>query len=222
MRAFHAIRKVVGARFSASRRRKPRTPLVTCATKTASQWRRTDMASEIQTIAVIGAGNHGREIALAALRAAYRTILEDVSESRLQQAASRIERCSNVGVEARSRLVFTSKIEEAVREADLIVEAVAEEMEMKIEMFTIFDRFAKPDGVFASSSLSISELAAVTFCPERCIGMRFLATVGPQSALRLVRAPLTSDETVARCREVGRRMGKEVVVVAEREFTKSR
>jgi 3-hydroxyacyl-CoA dehydrogenase len=183
---------------------------------------RTNMASEIQTIAVIGAGNHGREIALAALLAGYRTILEDVSESRLQQAASRIEHSSDVGAEARSRLVFTSKIEEAVREADLIFEAVAEELEMKIEMFTIFDRFAKPDGVFASSSLSISELAAVTFCPERCIGMRFLATVGPQNALRLVRTPQTSDETVARCREVGRRMGKEVIVVAAREFTESR
>jgi 3-hydroxybutyryl-CoA dehydrogenase len=138
-----------------------------------------------------------------------------------------------------------SKIEEAVREADLIVEAVTEEMEMKIEMFTIFDKFAKPDAIFASSSpsLSIAELAAVTFCQDRCIGLRFvprsakaqpvaqggvpaalrlLRVCGKENALELVCTPQTSEETVARCREVGRRMGKEVMVVAEREFTESR
>ena len=180
------------------------------------------MPSEIQTIAVIGAGDQGREIALAALLGGYRTILEDVSENRLKRAAAWIAGGANVGAEARSRLVLASDIEEAVREADFIVEAVAEEMEMKIEMFTIFDKFAKPDAIFASSSLSLSiaELGAVTFCPERCVGLRFVP--GNAKKLELVRAPQTSEETVARCREVGRRMGKEVIVVAEREFTESR
>jgi len=191
---------------------------------TAQRATRTDMQSEIQTIAVIGAGDQGREIACAVLLAGYRTILEDVSENRLERAAAWIGNITNVGAEARSRLVLASKIEEAVREADLIVEAVAEEMEMKIEMFTIFDKFAKPDAIFASSSLSLSiaELAAVTFCPERCIGLRFVARAGKENALELVCTPKTSEETVSRCREVGRRMGKEVMVVAEREFTESR
>jgi 3-hydroxyacyl-CoA dehydrogenase len=91
-------------------------------------------------------------------------------------------------------------------------------------MFTIFDKFAKPGAVFASSSpsLSIAELAAVTFCPERCIGMRLISSPRAENALELVCAPQTSEETVARCREVGRQMGKEVIVVAEREFTESR
>jgi len=184
----------------------------------------THTASDIQTIAVIGAGDQGREVACAALVAGYRTILEDVSESRLERAAAWIADNANVGAEARSRLVLASKIEEAVREADLIVEAVAEEMEMKIEMFTIFDKFAKPNAIFASSSpsLSIAELAAVTFCPERCIGLRFLPSPGKENALELVCTPKTSEETVARCREVGRRTGKEIMVVAEREFTESR
>jgi 3-hydroxybutyryl-CoA dehydrogenase len=182
------------------------------------------MASEIQTIAVIGAGDQGRGMALAALLAGYRTILEDVSANRLERAAAWIANGANVGAEGRSRLVLASKIEEAVREADLIVEAVAEEMEMKIEMFTIFDKFAKPDAIFASSSLSlsISELAAVTFCPERCVGIRFVRRLGKENALELVCTPQTSEETVARCREVGRRMGRAVMVVAEREFTESR
>jgi 3-hydroxyacyl-CoA dehydrogenase len=179
------------------------------------------MESEIRTIAVIGAGDQGREIACAALLAGYRTILEDVSENRLERAVGWI---ANMSAEARSRLLTTSTVEEAVREADLIVEAVAEEMEMKIEMFTIFDKFAKPDAIFASGSrsLSIAELAAVTFCPERCIGMRFVSRAGQKNGLELVSARQTSGETVGRCREVGRRMGKEVLVVAEREFTESR
>jgi 3-hydroxyacyl-CoA dehydrogenase len=191
---------------------------------TAQRVIRKDMPSEIQTIAVIGAGAEGRELALAALLAGYRTVLEDVSENRLAQAAAWIGNIANVGAEERTRLVLASKIEEAVREADFIVEAVAEEMEMKIEMFTIFDKFAKPDAIFASSSpsLSIAELAAVTFCPERCIGLRLVPRRGKEMALELVRTPQTSEETVARCREVGRRMGKEVIVAAEREFTESR
>ena len=182
------------------------------------------MASEIQTIAVIGAGEQGRKVALAVLVAGYRTILEDVSENRLKRAGAWIAGGANVGAEARSRLVLASKVEEAVREAELIVEAVAEEMEMKIEMFTIFDKFAKPDAIFASNSLSlpIAELAAVTFCPERCIGMRFVDRAGQNGALELVRTPQTSEETVSRCREVGWRMRMEVKVVAERAFTESR
>ena len=142
------------------------------------------MATEIQTIAVIGAGDDGRQMACAAVRAGYRTILEDVSDTRLEQAVAWI---ANVDAEASSRLVLSRTLEEAVREADLIIEAVAEEMEMKIEMFTIFDKFAKPDAIFASTSrlVPIAELAAVTFCPERCIGIRFRGPPKPKPNHRL-------------------------------------
>jgi len=169
------------------------------------------MVSDIKTIAVIGAGDDGRKFACAALRAGYRTILEDVSDSRLEQAIAWIR---NVSGDASSRLLVSYTVEAAVREADLIIEAVAEEMEMKIEMFTIFDKFAKPDAIFASSSrlVSIAELAAVTFCPERCLGMRLGSAAGHMDALELTCTPQTSDETIARCRDVGRRMGKEVAV----------
>jgi 3-hydroxyacyl-CoA dehydrogenase len=174
------------------------------------------MASEINTIAVIGAGERGREIASAALLAGYRTILEDVSQPRLEQAAAAFSR---LGDEACSRLVTASTVEDALRDADLIIEAVAEEMEMKIELFTIFDKFAKPQAILASSSpvLSIGDMASVTFCAERCIGMRFSPSAGGKNILELVRAPETSQETVAACSEVGRRMGKEVMVMREIE-----
>lgn len=170
------------------------------------------MAPEIKTIAVVGAGELGREIALAALMAGYRTILEDVSESRLRGAAAWIAERAAPDAAALSRLILASEVESAVREADLLIEAVAEEEEMKIEMFTIFDKFAKPDAIFASTALSISiaELAEITFCPERCIGLRFAAAFANAGDFELVLAPATSEATVAACREVGRRMGKSV------------
>jgi len=175
------------------------------------------MAPEINAIAVIGAGELGREIALAALLAGYRTILEDVSESRLRRAAAWIAERAALDAAALSRLVLAGEIERAVREADLIIEAVAEEMEMKIEMFTIFDKFAKPGAIFASSSLSIpiAELAEITFCPERCIGWRFGAISAGARELQLVPGPATSEATVGACREAGRRMRLDVSVISE-------
>jgi len=177
------------------------------------------MTKEIVTIAVIGAGDLGREIAALALLAGYRTILEDVSDSRLEGAAAAVSR---LGDKVCSHLITANTVEDAVRDADLIIEAVAEEMEMKIELFTIFDKFAKPGAILASSSpsLSIADMASVTFCAERCIGMRFPAAADGKNILEVVCAPETSEDTVATCREVARRMGKEIIVVQEMEPSK--
>jgi 3-hydroxybutyryl-CoA dehydrogenase len=182
----------------------------------------------VKTIAVIGAGAVGREIAYASALVGYKTIVEDVVSSRLEQAIAWIGKALDadvaqhrVGESVRNavlaNLSTAATVEDAVREADLIIETVAEEMEMKIELFTIFDKFAKPGAIFASStaSLSITEMAAVTFCVERCIGMRFLEADLNAKQLALVRGLETSDETVAICREAGQRMGREVVVVRE-------
>jgi len=86
---------------------------------------------------------------------------------------------------------------------------------MKLELFTIFDRFGKAGAIFASntSSLSITDFTDITVSRDRCIGMRFFNPVPKMKVIELVRTPHTSDETVAACREVARRMGKEVVVV---------
>jgi 3-hydroxybutyryl-CoA dehydrogenase len=182
----------------------------------------------VKTIAVIGSGALGREIAYAASLAGYKTIVEDVVSSRLEQAIAWITQTLDAGVAqdrieggirdaALVNLSTASTVEDAVREADLIIVTVAEEMEMKIELFTIFDKFAKPGAIFATStaSLSITEMAAVTFCADGCIGMRFLDADSGVKRLELVRGLETSDETVAICREVGRRLGREVIVVRE-------
>jgi len=173
------------------------------------------VSDEIKTIAVIGAGDAGREFACAAVLAGFRTFLEDVSATRLGEAVAWI---AKVASGAHSRLVIANSMEQAVREADLIFEAVAEDAEMKIEMFTIFDKLAKPDAILASSSLAlpIAELAAMTFCPERCIGMRLVSETGREKLLELVRAPGTSEATMEACRAVGGRLRRKIVVVAER------
>ena len=183
---------------------------------------------EVKTIAVIGAGTMGRGIAYAAAFGGYKTVLEDVSSSMLDQGVAWIRQAFEEGVSrgkvdaqvrdtALANLSTANKVEEAIRDAELIIEAVPEEMEMKIELFTIFDRFAKPGTIFASntSSLSISEMSEITNSKERCVGMHFFNPVPKMRLIELVRTPMTSEETVATCREVGTRMGKEVVVVKE-------
>jgi 3-hydroxybutyryl-CoA dehydrogenase len=175
----------------------------------------------IETIAIVGAGDVGSEIARAALAAGYCIVLEDVWQPRLEQAAAAL---SKVGHEVCARLVTLSSVEAALRDADLVIEALPDEMEMKIEMFTIFDKFARPNAILASSTavLSIADMASATFCPERCIGLRFAPRGAKETVLELVHTPETSVATIAACREVGRRMGKEVTLVLEREFSQSR
>jgi 3-hydroxybutyryl-CoA dehydrogenase len=182
----------------------------------------------VKTIAVIGAGTMGRGIAYAAAFGGYNTVLEDVSRHVLGQGIAWIRQSFEEGVargkveagvrdKALSLISTASNVEDAIRDAELIIEAVPEELEMKLELFTIFDKFAKTGAIFASntSSLSITDFTDVTVSRDRCIGMHFFNPVPKMKLIELVRTPHTSDETVATCRQVARRMGKEVVIVNE-------
>lgn len=183
---------------------------------------------EIKTIAVIGAGTMGRGFAYAALYGGYDTVLEDLSLKSLKEGMAWIKRSFDQDVlrgrvdaarrvTALSLIATASTIEDAIRDADLIIETVPEEMEMKIELFTIFDKFAKPGAIFASntSSLSISDMADVTVSGDRCIGMHFFNPGSKMKRIKLVTTPLTSEETIASCCEVARRMGREIIQVSE-------
>ena len=157
----------------------------------------------IRTIAIIGASEKGLSLAAAALRAGYVVALEDVVESRLHAAA---ESLRTLAPNASGRLMIATTIEDALRQADLVIEAVPDELEMKLELFTIFDKFAKPNAILASTteSLSIQDLAAMTSCPERCIGFRLSAA----GEITLTSAAKTTADTVAACAAVARRMGR--------------
>ncbi|HEX4546444.1 MAG TPA: 3-hydroxyacyl-CoA dehydrogenase NAD-binding domain-containing protein [Candidatus Acidoferrum sp.] len=183
---------------------------------------------DVRTIAVIGAGTMGRGIAYAAALGGYQTVLEDVSPRVLEQGVGWIHQSFEEGVtrgkveasvrdRAVSLITTVGTVEEAIRDADLIIEAVPEELEMKLELFTIFDKFAKTGAIFASntSSLSITNFTDVTVSRDRCIGMHFFNPVPKMKLIELVKTPHTSEETVATCRQVASRMGKEVVIVNE-------
>jgi 3-hydroxybutyryl-CoA dehydrogenase len=184
--------------------------------------------AEVRTIAVIGAGIMGRGIAHAAALGGYRTILEDLLPAALRKAESEIRANLDKAVElgkvsapeadsAFKRLEYAGSVEEAAREADLVIEAVPEEMESKIEIFTLLDKICRPTTILASntSSLSVTEIASVTYRAKNCLGMHFFNPVHKMKLLEIVRALETSDETLATAVEVGRRMSKEVVIIKE-------
>jgi 3-hydroxybutyryl-CoA dehydrogenase len=184
--------------------------------------------AEIRTIAVIGAGTMGRGIAHVAALGGYRTVLEDLIPASLRKAESEIRSNLDKAVElgkvsagdaaaAFGRIEYAGSVEEAAREADLVIEAVPEEMESKIEIFTLLDKICRPGTILASntSSLSVTEIASVTYRAKKCVGMHFFNPVHKMKLLEVVRALETDDETIAAAAEVGRRMGKEVVVIKE-------
>jgi 3-hydroxybutyryl-CoA dehydrogenase len=170
----------------------------------------------------------GRGIAYAALAGGYRTVLEDVQPEQLAAAVKSIGEAFDEAIargkstaeqttQALARLTTANSVDLACREADLVIEAVPEDLEMKIDIFCILEKFARPGAILASntSSLSVTEIAAVTTRADRCLGLHFFNPVPKMKLLEIVRALETSEETIAACREVGRRMGKEVVVVRE-------
>jgi 3-hydroxybutyryl-CoA dehydrogenase len=182
----------------------------------------------LQTVAILGAGLMGRGIAYASALGGYQTILQDTDAPALDKAAAEISALLEKGVAtgkvagedavaARKRLATTRALGEAVREADLVIEAVPERIELKVELFTALDRLAPTHAVLASntSSLSITEMAAATRRPTHVVGMHFFNPVHRMRLLEVVRALETSDETLAAAVAVGERMGKECVVVRE-------
>ena len=165
------------------------------------------------TTAIIGAGPLGRWLALAAARAGYRVLLEDVMPSNLHHAQEYIRRQlspANLGEEV--RVGFVSSIEDAVREADLAIDCVPDELESKLEILWLLDRMAPPRTVLATPTtrLSITDLAACTYRPDKCIAIvaeaRGLAE-GPGAEILLRTTPRTSAETVAIVGNFWRRLG---------------
>jgi len=181
---------------------------------------------EVKTIGVIGAGAMGRGIAYAAACGGYRTILEDVSPEMLEQGIAYIRQNLEEGVArgkvteeqrniALANLTTSRSVEDLCREADLLIEAVPEEMEVKLEIFTIFDKFALPAAILASntSSLSITELAAITFRAQNCIGMHFFNPVPVMKLVEVIRGLATSQSTYNMVRDLAIALDKTPVEV---------
>jgi 3-hydroxybutyryl-CoA dehydrogenase len=170
----------------------------------------------------------GRGIAQVAARGGYRTILEDLLPNALRRAETEIRIQLDRAVEsggvsadaanaAISRLEFAGSVEDAARQADLVIEAVPEELESKIEIFTLLDKICRPGTILAShlSSLSITEISRITYRARNCLGMHFAEPVDSERRLEIIRGLETDDDTLATAVEVGKRMGKEVVVIED-------
>ena len=182
----------------------------------------------VNRVAVLGAGIMGRGIAYVAALGGFNVRLQDTSDIALARAGGEIESTLAKGLaagrvasedarEARARIATVQGFDEAVRDADLVIEAVPEDIALKVETFAAMDRVAPPHAILASntSSLSITEMAAATDRPTQVLGMHFFNPVHRMKLLEVVRALETSDATIAAAVEAGRAMGKECVVVRE-------
>ncbi|MEU8132212.1 3-hydroxyacyl-CoA dehydrogenase family protein [Streptodolium elevatio] len=176
-------------------------------------------------IAVIGAGLMGAGIAQVSAQAGYEVTLRDVTDAALERAQGGIRssyekfvakgRMSAEDAEAAlARLTVTTDLE-AVADADLVVEAVFEKIEIKQEVFRELDRVAKDGAVLASntSALPITQIAAVTSRPEQVVGTHFFSPVPLMQLCELVRGYKTSDETLAVARAFAEGVGKTCIVV---------
>lgn len=152
-------------------------------------------------VAIIGAGPLGRWLALAAARAGYTVSLEDVMPINLHHAQEYIRQQYS----AADNVTFMSSIEDAVRDADLVIDCVPDELESKLEIFCLLDRMAPPRTVIASPTtrMSIADLASCTYRAEKCVAIvldaRELAAGGQEPALGellLRTGPQTSAGTV--------------------------
>lgn len=166
-------------------------------------------------VAIIGAGPLGRWLALAATRAGFTVLLEDVMPSNLHHAQEYLRQ--QLGPLALPSVEFVSTIEEAVREADLAIDCVPDELESKLEIFCLLDRMAPPRTVLVTPTkrLSIADLASCTYRAEKCVAlvadMQELAEGcggGDEAAEILLRTPpQATAETVATVQEFWERVG---------------
>jgi 3-hydroxybutyryl-CoA dehydrogenase len=164
----------------------------------------------LHTVAIIGAGPLGRWLALSAARAGFRVLLEDVMPTSLSHAQETLRQ--QLGPEALPMVAFVSTIEDAVREADLAIDCVPDELESKLEILWLLDRMAPPRSVLATPTtrLSIADLANCTYRPDKCVAIAAEASTlaGNTSSEILVRTTTrTAPETVALLKHFWQQLG---------------
>lgn len=182
----------------------------------------------VEKIAVVGAGVMGRGIAHAGALGGFDVRLHDIDEGTLKNATSSIEKEMRKAVErgkleegemheVLNRISATADLEEAVSGAELVIEAVLEKMDLKLDLFKRFDGLCEAETILATntSTMSPTEIAATTDRPGRCIAMHFFNPAHRMKLVELVRGVETTDETVEVAQGVAERMGKETVEVNE-------
>ncbi|MEJ8652850.1 3-hydroxyacyl-CoA dehydrogenase family protein [Streptomyces sp. MS1.AVA.3] len=176
-------------------------------------------------LAVIGAGLMGSGIAQVSAQAGWDVVLRDVTEGALARGKGGIEasfekfvakgKLSAADAEQSLARITTTTDLEAVADADIVVEAVFERIDVKREIFQSLDKLVKDEAVLASntSAIPITKIAAATSRPERVVGTHFFSPVPMMQLCELVRGYKTSDEALATAREFAESVGKTCVVV---------
>ncbi|WP_149828742.1 3-hydroxyacyl-CoA dehydrogenase family protein [Streptomyces tailanensis] len=176
-------------------------------------------------LAVIGAGLMGSGIAQVSAQAGWDVVLRDVTDEALDRGIGGIQASYDKFVgkgklaaedaeAALARITATTDLD-AVADADIVVEAVFEKLEVKHEIFRALDKLVRDDAVLASntSAIPITKIASVTERPERVVGTHFFSPVPMMQLCELVRGYKTSDETLATAREFAESVGKTCIVV---------
>ncbi|MGM0558936.1 MAG: 3-hydroxybutyryl-CoA dehydrogenase [Myxococcota bacterium] len=184
--------------------------------------------TDIQTIAVIGAGQMGHGIAQVAAVAGLDVVMADISQDALDAGVAAVEKSLDKFVSkermtqderdaAIGRLSTTTSSEEAASGADLVVEAVTENEELKLEIFRSLDEAAPEHAILASntSSISITRIAAATSRPDKVIGMHFMNPVPIMKLVEIINGLATSDETYEKVAAAAEKMGKTTVLAED-------
>ena len=170
------------------------------------------------SVAIIGAGPLGRRLAWRAARAGLSVSLEDVLPSNLEHAREALRRefsAESLSREGGGGIRFVSSIEDAVRDADLAIDCVPDELESKLEILWLLDRMAPPHTIFATptTNLSIADLGACTYRADKCIAIAAspaqLADLAanPNAEILLQTAPSTAPETITAVEQFWRTLG---------------
>jgi 3-hydroxybutyryl-CoA dehydrogenase len=177
-------------------------------------------APEIRAVGVVGLGAMGAGIAQLAVEAGYEVVGREVSDDLGEQARDRIayflqrkvdkERMTaDERAAALERISLTTDLA-AFAECDLVIEAIVEELDAKLALFSELEGIVSPDTILATntSALSVTEIAAAVTTPERVVGMHFFNPAPLMPLVEIVRAELSSDEAVEAAYAVGERLGK--------------
>ncbi|MEU1630249.1 3-hydroxyacyl-CoA dehydrogenase family protein [Streptomyces sp. NPDC020096] len=176
-------------------------------------------------LAVIGAGLMGSGIAQVSAQAGYEVVLRDVTDEALARGKGGIQASyekfvakgkldAETAEAALGRITTTTDLD-AVADADIVVEAVFEKIEVKQDIFRALDKIVREEAILASntSAIPITKIAAVTERPERVVGTHFFSPVPMMQLCELVRGYKTSDETLAAARAFAEEVGKTCIVV---------
>ncbi|MBT2688195.1 3-hydroxyacyl-CoA dehydrogenase [Bacillus sp. ISL-47] len=182
----------------------------------------------MKNLVVIGSGVMGRGIAYVSAVGGFKTTLVDISQEQLANAEKDINSIFEKGLarnkitftemeESKSRLQYSISLAQNVKEADLVIEAVPEIMDIKKNIFEVIDQHAPEDCCFATntSTMSPTEIGSYTKRPEKVIAMHFFNPVHKMPLVEIIRGLETSDETAAVIKRAAEQMGKETVVINE-------